>query len=102
MSFDFPLLSLLIFLPLCGSLLLCAFWRSAAVARPLALAFAVAELILSAWACTSTSLAGLGGAPAGFFRFEDASWVERLGIRYTVGMDGISLVMVLLSSFITV
>jgi len=102
MSPDFPILTLLIFLPLCGSLLLCGLSRSAAVTRPLALAFAAAEFALSAWVCTTSTLAGFPGAPAGFFLFEDAAWVERFGIRYTLGMDGISLVMVLLSSFITV
>jgi len=102
MSFDFPILSLLIFLPLCGALVLCAFWRSPSVARSVALAFAAAEFALSAWVCTASTLSALPGAPAGFFLFEDATWVERFGIRYTLGMDGISLVMVLLSSFITV
>ncbi|HEY5513572.1 MAG TPA: NADH-quinone oxidoreductase subunit M [Geomonas sp.] len=102
MSLDFPLLTLLIFLPLFGSLLLGAFWRSPAAARPVALAFATAEFALSAWLCTAASLSGVPGAPAGVFLLEDAAWVERFGIRYTLGMDGISLVMVLLSTFITV
>jgi NADH-quinone oxidoreductase subunit M len=102
MNPDFPLLSLLIFVPLCGSLLLCAFSRSAAVARPVALAFAGAEFVLSAWACSAFSLSGVAPAPAGFFCLEDAAWVERFGIRYTLGMDGISLVMVVLTTFITV
>ena len=102
MSPDFPILTLLIFLPLCGALLLCGVCRSGAVARPVALAFAAAEFVLSAWVCTASSLSGLPGAPAGCFLFEDAAWVERFGIRYTLGMDGISLIMVLLSTFITV
>ena len=102
MSPDFPILTLLIFLPLCGALLLCAFWRNPALARPVALVFAVAEFALSAWVCGASSLSGLPGAPTGFFIFEDAAWVERFGIRYTLGMDGISLIMVLLSTFITV
>jgi NADH-quinone oxidoreductase subunit M len=102
MNFESPILTLLIFLPLCGSLLLCAVWRKEAVARPLALAIAAAEFVLAAWTCTVASLTSLPGAPAGFFLFEDAAWVERFGIRYTLGMDGISLVLVLLTAFITV
>ena len=102
MSLDFPILTLLIFLPLCGSLLLCACWRSPGAARPVALGFALAEFALSAWVCAASSLSGFPGAPAGFFLFEDLTWVERFGIRYTLGMDGISLVMVLLTAFITV
>jgi len=102
MSCDFPILTLLIILPLCGALLLCAFWRSDKIARPVALGFAVAEFALSAWTCVRSSLPGLPGAPAGLSLFEDAAWVEHFGIRFTLGMDGISMVMVLLTSFITV
>ena len=102
MTSDFPILTLLIFLPLCGSLLLLALRRSEKAVRPIALLFALAELALGAWACRGSSLGEATGAPAGFFFFEDAAWVERFGIRYTVGMDGISLLMVLLTAFITV
>jgi NADH-quinone oxidoreductase subunit M len=101
MTFDFPILTLLIFLPLCGSLAAFAFWRSNAVARWIALAFSLAEFLLSAWVCLGSSLGALSGAPAGFFLFEDAAWIERFGIRYTLGMDGISLVMVVLTAFIS-
>ena len=102
MGLDFPILTLLIFLPLCGALLLCALWRNPEAARPVVLAFSLAEFALSAWVCAASSLSALPGAPAGFFLFEDAAWVERFGIRYTLGMDGISLVMVVLTAFITV
>jgi len=102
MSPVFPTLTLLTFLPLCGALLLGAFRRAPAVARLIALAFAGAVLALSGWLCTASSGTRPAGAPAGFFLFEDAAWVERLGIRYTLGMDGISLALVLLTAFITV
>ena len=36
------------------------------------------------------------------FLLEDYPWIERLGIRYTLGLDGISLLMVLLTAFITI
>src|SRR3989449_1076392 len=40
-------------------------------------------------------------APAGGFQFIlDASWIPNWGIRYTVGVDGISLFMVLLTTFL--
>src|SRR5216117_3855007 len=40
-------------------------------------------------------------APAGGFQFIlDASWIPSWGIRYTVGLDGISLFMVLLTTFL--
>jgi NADH-quinone oxidoreductase subunit M len=102
MSPDFPILTLLIFLPLCGALLLGVCWRSPAAARALALGFTAAEFALSVWVCATSSLSAFPGAPAGFFLYEDAAWVERFGIRYTLGMDGISLAMVVLTTFITV
>jgi len=102
MSLDFPILTLLVLLPLSGALLLCGLSRTPAAARPVALAFAVAEFAVSVWVCAASSFSDFPGAPAGFFLFEDAAWVERFGIRYTLGMDGISLVMVVLSTFITV
>ena len=102
MTFEFRILTLLIFLPLFGSLLVFAFWRRDALARQVALYFSLAEFLLSAWVCLRPSLGTPAGAPAGFFLFEDAAWIERFGIRYTLGMDGLSLVMVLLTAFITV
>jgi len=103
MTADFPILTLMIFLPLCGSLLLFAFRRSDSLVRWGALAFSLAELTLCSWPLLGVNLAApRAGAPAGFFLFEDAAWIERFGIRYTLGMDGISLVMVLLTAFITV
>ena len=102
MIFDFPILTLLIFLPLCGSLLVLAFRRSDLVVRWIALAFALAELALCSWIGLGSPPVASAAAPGGFFLFEDAAWVERLGIRYTLGMDGISLALVLLTAFIGV
>jgi NADH-quinone oxidoreductase subunit M len=102
MTPDFPILTLLIFIPLCGALLLLAFRRREAAARIVALCFALVEFALSVWSCQSSRGGTAAGAPGGFFLFQDAPWIDRFGIRYTVGMDGISLVMVLLTAFITV
>ncbi|QWV93502.1 NADH-quinone oxidoreductase subunit M [Geomonas oryzisoli] len=95
-----PILTLLVFVPLCGSLLVFALRRSGATARGVTVAFCLAELALSLW---PLALSGqqAAGAPAGFFLYEDAAWIERFGIRYTLGMDGISAVMVVLTAFIT-
>ncbi|MBU5611961.1 complex I subunit 4 family protein [Geomonas azotofigens] len=95
-----PILTLLIFLPLCGSLLVFALRRSEAAARGVALAFGLAELALCLWPLALTGEKA-AGAPAGYFLYQDAAWIERFGIRYTLGMDGISLVMTLLTAFIT-
>ncbi len=101
MTFDFPILTLLILLPLCGSLLTLACRRSDLAARRVALFFALAELAVCAWICLASLPAAPAGAPAGFFLFEDAAWIERFGIRYTLGMDGVSLIMVFLTAFIS-
>ena len=102
MTFDFPILTMLVFLPLCGSLLVLACARSHAVARLIALIVALSEFALCVLASLGSSFGAPAAAPGGFFLFEDAAWVERLGIRYTLGMDGISLVMVLLTAFVGV
>ena len=101
---DYPLLTILVFLPLAGAFLLLPFRQRPEWARRLALGAALAELAL-AGALTWQALA----APAlpatslpGFFLLEDAAWIGRFGIRYTLGMDGISLLMVLLTAFVTV
>jgi NADH-quinone oxidoreductase subunit M len=102
MTLDFPILSLLVFLPLAGSIILLPFRRRDSAVREIALGVALAELSLSVWICLSSSFNAVSGGPAGFFLYEDLPWIERFGIRYTLGMDGISLVMVVLTSFITV
>ncbi|WP_136515336.1 complex I subunit 4 family protein [Geomonas edaphica] len=98
-----PILSLLIFLPLVGALLVFALRQSASAARWLALAFGAAEFVL---ACAPLAIDRQGtaqvGVPTGFFLYQDHGWIDRFGIRFTLGMDGISLVMVILTAFITI
>jgi NADH-quinone oxidoreductase subunit M len=102
MTPNLPILSLLTFLPLCGALLVLAFRRSDAAVRGLALSFSLAEFAVSIWAAIGAPSVTAAGAPAAFFLHEDTGWIDRFGIRYTLGMDGISLAMVLLTAFITV
>src|SRR6266568_1524941 len=100
---NFPILTILVFLPLAGALLLVPAWKREAWMRRLALGTALVELALAGWLALATpGLPQAQGAPAGFFLWEDLPWISRFGIRYTVGMDGISLLMVLLTAFITV
>lgn len=98
MNPDFPILTLLLFLPLVGGVSVALLWRSPATARVFALLTALAELALGAWLGSAAPAAG----PTGYFLYQDLPWIERFGIRYTLGMDGISLVLVLLTAFITV
>lgn len=95
-----PLLTILIFLPLAGSLLLLPFWNRASFARSIALGVSAVELALTGWLYCSWR--GLAAAPAklpGYLLLEDAPWIPSFGIRYTLGLDGISLLMVMLTSF---
>jgi NADH-quinone oxidoreductase subunit M len=89
-----PLLSILIFLPLAGSLILFIV-RSPEFARYWALAVTSAVALLSL-----TLLTGFDrGTPA--FQFaEYHPWIESLNIAYVVGIDGISILLILLTTLI--
>ncbi|MCL6608199.1 MAG: NADH-quinone oxidoreductase subunit M [Geminicoccaceae bacterium] len=98
---DWPLLSLTTFLPLVGVAFI-LFIRGeptivAQNARAVALWTALATFALSLmiWA-------NFDPAQGGYQLVEQAAWLEPLGIRYEMGVDGISLWLVLLSTLLTV
>lgn len=94
---QFPFLSLLLWLPLVGTLLCLVFRKSAKSCRWLALATTLLVLVLSlTMALTVESSTG------GWLLYEDYRWIETFGIRYTLGLDGISLLLILLTAFIQV
>jgi NADH-quinone oxidoreductase subunit M len=91
-----PWLSVTTFLPLSGVVLLLAFPRmkdQAARAIGLAAAVATFGVSLGILASFETSRAGLQ-------QIEEAVWVDPLNFRYILGVDGISLFMVLLTTFL--
>ena len=92
-----PILSLIVFTPLIGvlALLLVPGNRHVAI-RWIALAAALASL--------GFSLLLLGYDVGGSeFQFrEDVPWIEAFGMRYTLGVDGLSLVLVLLTTILSV
>ena len=92
---QFPWLSLLIGLPLAGALLCLLQRRSAAECRWLALVTAGATLVVSLWL-----LVAFGNGAGPWLLRDDAAWIPRFGIRYTLALDGISLLMVLLTAFL--
>lgn len=102
MACDYPILSILIFLPLAGCLCLLPVWQYRKWVQSIALGTALLELVVACAAWLASSAPVPSGAPAGFFLWEDADWIGQLGIRYTLGMDGISLLLVILTAFITV
>ncbi|MFH1215660.1 MAG: NADH-quinone oxidoreductase subunit M [Pseudomonadota bacterium] len=94
MNEGFPLLSALIFLPLAGAFILL---------------FLPGENVQRIWTMVVTSVTAVISFPlySGFdsttarYQFgEHASWIPSLNINYTVGIDGISLLLVLLTTFI--
>ena len=99
----YPILSILVFLPLAGGLLLVPFWKRESVAKAIALFVASLELIISCWAYGKAPVISAGSSLLpGFFLTEDIDWISRFGIRYSLGMDGISLLLTMLTAFIIV
>src|SRR6478672_3763333 len=94
---DIPILSVVVFTPLVGALIVAA--APSRYARPLALA---ASLV--AWVISLLVLIGFDpNAPAARpFQFVEAlDWIPAFGIQYKVGVDGLSLVLVVLTTTLT-
>jgi NADH-quinone oxidoreductase subunit M len=93
---ELPILTLVVFTPLLGVVALLLVPRGAhGVIRWVAL---LASLVSFGF-----SLVLLGYDPAGpEFQFvEDQPWIEAFGIRYTMGVDGLSVVLVLLTTLLS-
>ena len=94
---DLPILSIVVFTPLVGALIVAA--APSRHARSLALA---ASLV--AWVISLLLLIGFDpNAPAARpFQFvEAADWIPLFGIQYKVGVDGLSLILVVLTTTLT-
>jgi NADH-quinone oxidoreductase subunit M len=88
------LLTTITFLPLAGALLLLAIPREEkGLHRGLALAVALSTFFVSLGLLS-------GWNSGGWNHVVDAEWVPSLGIRYHLGIDGISLWLVLLTTFL--
>src|SRR5258708_20843870 len=107
----FPLLSLITFLHLLGGIAILFFPRGREnVVRWTALGVAWADLMLVLGLMLAYSQANLtvsssivGSAPSSTFLFdEQLTWISGLGINYSLGVDGISLLLVALTSLLTV
>jgi NADH-quinone oxidoreductase subunit M len=92
----FPWLSAITFVPLAGAVLLALFpARAVNLARLWSLAVTLIAFVLSLLA-----LAHFDGGRAGFQLVDRATWVGPLNMKYLLGVDGISLFMVLLTTFL--
>ncbi|HEU0235591.1 MAG TPA: NADH-quinone oxidoreductase subunit M [Candidatus Limnocylindrales bacterium] len=88
-----PILTIVTFLPLAGAIAVALLPRSAA--RPVALAAA-----LLAWVASLLLLVGFVPTPVAHrFQFvEVADWIPLFGIQYKLGVDGLSVVLVVLTT----
>lgn len=94
MNTGFPILSVLIFLPLAGALVL-LFLKSDSLCRYFALAITTLVGLLSL-----NLLTGFDTATAKFQFAEHHVWIETFNINYTLGVDGISILLILLTTII--
>lgn len=88
------LLSTIVFLPIVFGLIL-LIWPNEKTLRPLALAFGVLEFVLSLF-----MLHLYDASSANLQMVENYVWIERFGIHYFFGVDGISLWLVMLTTFL--
>ncbi|TMA58008.1 MAG: NADH-quinone oxidoreductase subunit M [Deltaproteobacteria bacterium] len=92
-----PLLTLLVFAPVVGAILLSLLPREPlAGVRRAALVFSLVPFALSL-----AMLAGFRAGEAEFQLVERAAWIPAWGIEYRLGVDGVSLFLVLLTTFLT-
>jgi NADH-quinone oxidoreductase subunit M len=98
MSFTSNLLSLLIWLPIAGGVVvLAAGEKRLAAGRWIALASAVATFVLSI-----SLYSHFDGATAVMQFTESYSWISSINANYHLGVDGISMPLILLTTFMTV
>ncbi len=91
---DIPILTLLLVFPLIGALATIMLGKNPKAAKYIALAFSAMTLGLSVLLLTNFQLS------AGFQFQEQYNWISQLGITYHVGVDGISIPMVFLSTLL--
>jgi NADH-quinone oxidoreductase subunit M len=94
---DFPILSAITFVPLVGALIILVFKKGQEeLIGRLSIAFAVVPVLLAIllWVNYDQDLGGIQ------FQ-EDYEWIPVLNSRYTMGIDGLSLPMVMLTSVLS-
>jgi NADH-quinone oxidoreductase subunit M len=93
----FPYLSLIIFLPLVGSFFVLAAWRRPQVCRWITILVASLDLALVV-GIFFMDLSRHAGPTGNWLLVEDLPWIDTLGIRYSLGLDGVSLMLILLTA----
>jgi len=94
---DVPIVSLITFLPLIGAIVVAVLPGGRPdLVRRTALGFA-----LAAWVASLVLLAGFTPGQPGFEHIEQQAWIPLFGIQYKVGVDGLSMAMVVLTTTLT-
>lgn len=91
----FPWLTLITLLPLAGVLPCLLLRKSARDCRGVALATSVAVLGLTLW------LGWEHYSSSGWYVIEDVAWIEHFGIRWTLGLDGLALTLIVLTALLS-
>ncbi|NOQ93874.1 MAG: NADH-quinone oxidoreductase subunit M [Methylophaga sp.] len=94
---DLPLLSLLIWLPVLGGIVVLINGDNNPWARPLSLLISIVTLVLSIGLYV-----GFDNATHQMQFAEQASWISTFNINYALGIDGFSMPLIILTSFSTV
>ena len=99
---DFPILSVITFLPLGGALVVALIpRRNVAAIRGAALAFSLAAWVVSLWLLLGYLPGRVTGAGMAFQYVEQLDWIPLFGIQYKLGVDGLSVAMVVLTTTLT-
>ena len=92
-----PILSIICYLPLAGALFIVFFMKNATSIRNFATLIAAVDFVVSIPLWFAFERQGE------LFQFrESATWIEAIGARYEFGIDGIALLLVLLTTFLGV
>ena len=94
---QWPLLSVLIWLPILGAILVLVFGRDPRVARWLSVLVALATLLASI-----PLYLGYDAAVGGMQFVESSVWIDAIKAYYALGVDGISVALIVLTTFTSV
>ncbi len=98
-SAPFPILTMLILVPMVGAVAVAvSSKRRPEITRLLALLASIGTAAMSIWLLASFEMGGAASTPGGGFQFTSQhTWIEQWGISYHLGVDGISLFLVVLT-----
>ena len=97
-----PILSIVAYVPLVGALIVIFFLKSdqGAAIRKFATGVAALDFLISLPLWFAFNRDGVG---PGLFQFKEShSWIQSIGVRYEMGIDGIALLLILLTTLLGV